>query len=133
MQRLLARRAHSEQELIQKLKKTFDITQIQQALSRARKNGWLEPPKDLALRLTEELNRKKKGWLYIQSALRKRALPSVPKEEAKEREKALWWLAKKEPADWDKVRIYRFLMQRGFEVADIKSALTEYKTQKALS
>ena len=133
MQALLARRAHSEQELIQKLKSHFDETQIHQALKKARKNNWLEPPEDMALRLIEELNRKKKGWLYIQSALRKRGLPLLPKEEEKEREKARWWLSKKESTNWDNPKIYRFLMHRGFEVADIKTALKEYKTKKDLS
>ena len=128
---LLLRRAHTEKELKQKLK-AFDPEELQKALDRAEKNQWIEPPKDMAIRVANTLHRKKKGWLYIKSTLKKRGLPLIPKNPEIEKEKALYWLAKIRGSDRQAIskkteqKLYRFLSYRGFETSDIKEALRDF-------
>ena len=133
LQNLLAQRSHSEKELTQKLAKNFNKTEIQTAIKKAKQNKWLEKPEDLALKVKEELNRKKKGWLYIKHALKKRGLPLLPKNSNIEKQKALYWISKKATCEniskKEEASLYRFLNYRGFENMAIKTALQQYKSQ----
>ena len=132
LQNLLAQRAHSETELIQKLK-SFDPEEVKKAIKRAKQNKWLEKPKDLSLKIAEELDRKKKGWLYIKYALKKRGLPPLSKNPGTEQQKALYWILKKAQGKHiskkTSANLYRFLANRGFESTDIKEALQQYTSQ----
>ena len=66
---LLGRRAHSEHELRRKLK-GFKEEQVERALKTARDRKWLMDPKEPALRLSEELNRKKKRRAVYSKSLK---------------------------------------------------------------
>ncbi len=146
---LLARRVHSEHELRRKLK-NFKEEQVESALKIARDKKWLTDPKELALRFSEELNRKKKGWLFIQKALREKKLPPVPRREDQEEEKCRLLLTKKfsreignfsegeSPLEGEKPpakkptsqktinKARRFLSYRGFESTTIEKMIKEY-------
>lgn len=133
LQNILAHRAHSEKELTQKLAQSFNKEQVQSAIKRAKQNKWLEKPEDMALKVEESLNRKKKGWLYIKHALKKRGLPLLSKNPNTEKEKALYWISKKElrgdMSKKEEASLYRFLNYRGFESKAIKEALQQHKSQ----
>ena len=130
----LSFRSHSEHELKLKLK-NFDKQAVEKALNQARENKWLLDPKELAQRVAEELHRKKRGWLLIQSALKKKKLPEVLKQEDLEEEKCLYWLTKKsspkKSSSPDFLRkMYRFLIYRGFENQTAKKAIYKYFHQR---
>ena len=131
----LSYRAHSEYELKCKLIKHFDEQAVIKAIKLARQNKWIPEPMELALQLANELHRKKKGWLFVQAALKKKQLPLTQKEEYLEEEKCRWWLGKKmsntQSLSQDIInKIYHFLAYRGFEGATIRKVIHEYKTQK---
>ena len=131
LQNYLSYRAHSEYELKRKLTKHFNDQEITKALQWARKHKWLLEPEEMASQLADELHRKKKGWLFIQAALKKKQLPSVQRQECLEEEKCRWWLGKKfsnmenYPGSIIQ-KIYRFLSYRGFEEFIIKKIVHEY-------
>ncbi len=126
----LSFRSHSEHELKLKLK-NFDKQAVEKALNQARENKWLLDPKELAQCVAEELHRKKKGWLFIQSTLKKKKLPEVLKQENLEEEKCLYWLTKKSSSEKSPSpdflrKMYRFLIYRGFENQTAKKAIYKY-------
>lgn len=130
----LSYRAHSEYELQLKLKK-FDEVAVEKAIKHARENNWLTKPEDLACRLAEQLHKKKKGWLFIQSTLKTKKLPMILKQEDLEEEKCRWWLAKKlspkEKSSQNTIKkMYHFLIYRGFEGATAKKVIHEYFSRK---
>ena len=130
----LSYRAHSEYELKLKLKK-FDEVSVEKALKLAREKKWLINPEELAGRLAGQLHKKKKGWLFIQSALKKKKLPLISKQEDLEEEKCRWWLAKKlnpaEDLSQDTIKkMYHFLIYRGFEGATAKKVIHEHFSEK---
>lgn len=127
----LSQRTHSEYELKCKLIKSFSKQEVEKALQLAKEKKWLPEPEDIALQLSEELHRKKKGWLFIQAALKKKGLPVVKKKEEQEEEKCQWWLKKKfnhlqNPSEVNLQKMYRFLSHRGFEEALIKKVVYKY-------
>ena len=128
----LSQRTHSEYELRRKLIKKFNEQEVEKVIQFAKQNKWLSEPKDIAFQLSEELHRKKKGWLLIQAALKKKGLPAVEKEEEREEEKCQWWLEKKFNNIQDlsteiTQKIYRFLSYRGFEESTIKKIVYKHK------
>lgn len=127
----LSQRTHSEYELKCKLIKTFNEEAVDKAILLAKEKKWLSDPEDIALQLSEELHRKKKGWLFIQAALKKKGLPSVQKKEEREEEKCRWWLEKKfshlqNPSAVNLQKMYRFLSYRGFEESLIKKMVYKH-------
>ena len=127
----LSQRTHSEYELKRKLIKIFDEQEVEKAIQLAKEKKWLSDPEDIALQLSEELHKKKKGWLFIQAALKKKGLPTVEKKEEREEEKCLWWLKKKfnplqNPSEVNLQKMYRFLSYRGFEQNLIKKVVYKY-------
>ena len=135
LQTYLSKRPHSEYELTCKLRKHFPVQYIEKALKSARSHNWLSSPQELSQQLTEELNRKKKGWLLIQKALKQKKLPLVSKNESVEEQKARWWVLKKLNASntisYEMTqKIYRFLTNRGFEEDIIKKVMYEYQNKQ---
>ena len=135
MKTYLAYRAHSEHELKRKLIKNFNKQEVETALKIAKQNKWIPEPEEMALQLADELHRKKKGWLFIQSALKKKQLPLTQKQEDLEEEKCQWWLEKKfgniqSFSQKEIHKIYRFLSYRGFEDSIIKKIVYEYKNSR---
>lgn len=128
----LAYRAHSEHELKRKLTKNFNLPEIEKAIQAAKQNKWIPESEELAHQLAEELHKKKKGWLFIQAALKKKQLPPVQKQEEREEEKCQWWLEKKfgkiqNLSQKEINKIYHFLSYRGFEEPIIKKVVYEYR------
>ena len=128
----LSYRVHSEYELKRKLTKNFDKQEIEKAIQVAKQNKWIPEPEELACQLADELHRKKKGWLFIQAALKKKQLPPTHKQEEQEEEKCQWWLEKKfgkmqNLSQKEINKIYHFLSYRGFEERIIKKIVHEYK------
>ena len=132
LQTYLSQRPHSEYELTCKLRKFFCLQDIEKALVLARKNNWLPTPNDLSQQLIEELNKKQKGWRIIQSTLNQKKLPLLVKDETIEEQKARWWLSERlkpsSPFSPETVqKVYRFLINRGFEEDIIKKVVNEYQ------
>jgi regulatory protein len=88
VQNLLARRDHSEKELLEKLDRHHDHEESLAAVEYAKEAGWTAPPEELSHKVLEELNRRSKGGLYILNYLKKKGLPSVNIDEDIEVEKA---------------------------------------------
>ena len=93
---------------------------------------WLPTPNDLTQQLIEELNKKQKGWRIIQSTLNQKKLPLLVKDETIEEQKARWWLSERlkpsSPFSPETVqKVYRFLINRGFEEDIIKKVVNEYQ------
>lgn len=134
MKTYLAYRTHSEYELKHKLVKNFDKQAVEKAIQIAKQKKWIPEPEELALQLADELHRKKKGWLFIQAALKKKQLPFIQKQEELEEKKCRWWLEKKfgniQNSLQEINKVYRFLSYRGFEEPTIKKVVYEYKNSK---
>lgn len=81
--RFLARRDHSELELQEKLGKSFTQEVVDRAIETARERKWLPDPQELAERVASALGAKRKGQLYIQNYLRKRASRRFPGRRSK--------------------------------------------------
>ncbi len=126
---LLARRNLSATELRRKLS-TFEYTsaEIKDAIEFAEKNNWIAPPQELAEKLTQELNRKKKSARYIDHFLQDKGLPASPFDPEAELVKALHVvqskLAKENAFDFEeKKKIHRLLTNRGFDSTTIRKVL----------
>ncbi len=112
------------------MKRRYTDEAIASALEEAKTRGWILPPQELSERLTESLHRKNKGHKYIEAYLKKRGLPLLPSDEAKELEKGQHLLKMKfkheGPLDFaEKQKAYRFLAFRGFEDSIIKKVIYE--------
>ena len=119
MQSFLSRRDHSEQELKTKLLRSFAKQEVDFAIAWAYEKKWLKTPIELAQQWVEELHQKRKGWLYILHALKKKGLPEMSYDEEKEEEKCRWWIEKKfsnikNPSLLEKQKVIRFLTNKGF-------------------
>lgn len=131
----LSYRSHSEYELKCKLIKNFNDSEIEKAIQTAKQKKWIPEPKELSSQLVDELHRKKKGWLFIQAALKKKQLPPTQKQEEQEEEKCQWWLEKKfgkiqNLSQKEINKIYHFLSYRGFEESIIKKVVYEHKNSE---
>ena len=126
----LARRDHSELELRQKLKRRYAADLIEQVITEAQERGWICPPDELALRVAQQLNRKKKGYLYIAKYLKQRGLPPPQADHDTEVDKAIDLIHTLVPEAGtcaltfeQKQKAYRQLQRRGFEDPIIREAL----------
>lgn len=118
----LATREHSRLELETKLQKhKYSNEEIQSALDHAESSGWLMTPESLALKVSEELHRKKKSHFFIEEYLKSKGLPSVPLDSERELEKAQILLKSqfsklsKLPEKDKKQQVMRLLQSRGFD------------------
>ena len=128
----LSYRIHSEYELKRKLVRYFDEQKVIKAIKQAKQNKWIPAPEEIALRLADEWNRKKKGWRLIRSALKQKKLPLIEKSEEMEEEKCRWWLTKRQNSFSSfniMKKMYPFLAYRGFERETIRKVIDEYKAE----
>lgn len=123
----LARRDHSEKELIEKLSKHFPEDEILAVLDEMKQRGWLLPPGELAEKVTQSLNRKNKGYLYIQNFLRNKGLPETPRDPDVEHEKALALLESKDKDPADSKKLISLLKNRGFDTETISRVIHEIR------
>lgn len=123
----LAARDHSPLELKKKLRKFFSDEEIEEAISEARERRWLPSDEELSERVTRSLNRKKKSQGYIQGYLRARGLPTVKNSDEIEYEKAKTLIDSryKSRTREDKIKIMRYLKNRGFSLEIIRKVINE--------
>lgn len=132
----LARRGHSEQELRQKLSRTYELEEVEDAIRFAHENNWMTPPEELAERVAAELGRRKKGHRFINRFLKTKGLPPVTKDSEDELARAQELaetklsrlLAKAGALDYEESRkiqqkIHRHLGSRGFDEDTIRRVL----------
>lgn len=124
----LARRDHSEKELIEKLGRHFSQEEIEPVLEEMKQRGWLIDPHELAAKVTQSLHRKNKGFLYIQHFLRQKGLPATEKEPEVEMEKARDLIASKAKDLTDFARLASLLKNRGFDTETISRTIHEIRT-----
>jgi regulatory protein len=127
---LLARRAHSEKELLQKLGRRYEPHEAREAIEFARENGWLSDPEELAARVAAELGRKHKGYRYVERYLRQKGLPAPARDAEGELDKARALaeskLAHAYPYDYEEQKkLCRWLASRGFDEDVVRRALRE--------
>lgn len=130
LMRYLARRDHSEKELIEKLSKFYPDDEIQEALEFARKSNWLTPSQILSQRLFENLNKKGKSNSYIQQALKKKGLSHAALNDDDEAHKAydlvIKQFGKNSVKEYNKkIKIMRWLAYRGYSSHIIGKVLNE--------
>jgi len=127
---ILSLRAHSAQELEDKLSKRYSASVVEGILKIAKKHNWLESEKALAEHTLNALHKKNKSWLYIQQFFKKKKLPLPPYDQKKELEKIRQLLLKhrlKPAASWEAhQKAIQFLSYRGFEHETIEEALSNF-------
>ena len=116
----LSVRDHSEKEIRNKLTlKEFDAEEIDEGVELAQEQGLILEPKKLAENVSDQLNRKHKGILYINQYLESKGLPCVHPnwelEVEKAKELTLKRIKKNPPYTIEeKQDIYRYLTNRGY-------------------
>lgn len=127
----LSVRDHSEKEIRDKLAtKEFDPDEIDDGLELAQEQGLIVEPTKLSENVSEQLNRKQKGILYINQYLESKGLPSVHPnwdlETEKAKELTLKRLNKNPPYTIEeKQDIYRYLTNRGYADQTINTVIQE--------
>jgi len=87
---LIARRDHSERELVQKLTRAqHEAEEIDATIAELRERGWLPNPKILAEREADRLRRRGKSESQIQAWLMKKGLPAAQRQVEAELETGL--------------------------------------------
>ncbi len=128
MMDLLARREHTEKELRLKLEDSFPRAEIEEAIEFGKKSKWIansdETLAALAEKTAEDLRRRGKGTLFINSYLEEKGLPKVSVNDSEELEKARRLVENKfsgfnsldseEKAPLN-AKVGRFLISRGFD------------------
>ena len=123
----LARRDHSEKELIEKLSKDYETEEIERALTEVKERGWLLPPHELSEKVTEQMHRKNKGHLYISDFLDRKGLPGVAKDLEIELRKARSLAQSKLKDPKDTKRLAALLKNRGFDTETIAKVIHEIR------
>jgi SOS response regulatory protein OraA/RecX len=123
----LARRDHSEKELIEKLRNFFTDTEIKTTLAEVKARGWLLPPEELSQKVTEQLNRKNKGYLYICHFLQKKGLPTLERDQEQELTKAMSLIESKINDTSDTQKLSSLLKNRGFDTETIGKVIYEIR------
>lgn len=126
----LGRRDHSETELIKKLLKFHTVEEIEKCILRARDHEMIPEPQTLAKKTAAQLLRKGKGSLYISGYLKKKGLPAskiTDDEQVEEATSMVIRRLKPEPpiSREQRVKIQRFLMNRGFTGSVVAKVLSE--------
>ena len=128
----LARRAHSETELRQKLEGKFDPDDIEAALQYGQERGWVpkadESKAQLSESLAESLHLRLKGIDFINEHLAQKGLPPIAPDPSRELEKARKLLENRFPDTegmdhQSRSRASRLLASRGFDLELIQSLL----------
>lgn len=127
--RHLGLRDYSEKELREKLSQKYTDDVVEFTVQQARNNGWLASPQKLATRTAQLLQRKGKGFLYIENYLMEKGLPSVTRNDDLELTTARLAIEKKfgDLKNWNfekTGKITRFLQGRGFESSIISKVLS---------
>lgn len=123
----LARRHHSEQELLTKLKKNFPVEEVEAVLLELKERGWLLPPEELSERAAEEMHRKLKGHLFINHFLRTKGLPAVPRDEEREWAKAQELVQMHGGEGLKLSKVASLLKNRGFDTETIGKVIHEIR------
>ena len=123
----LARRDHSEKELVEKLKSHYPLDDIERAIAEMKDRGWILPPRELSQKVCESLNRKNKSHLFIRHFLKKKGLPTIPKDEDMELQKARAVLTRHlwKRDGTKKGQAVSLLRNRGFDTETIGKVLHE--------
>ena len=125
----LSVRDHSEKEIRNKLtSKQFEAEDIDEGIEMAQEQGLIVEPLKLSENVSEQLNRKHKGILYINQYLESKGLPCVHPnwnlEVEKAKELTLKRLNKNPPYTIEeKQDIYRYLTNRGYADQTINSVI----------
>ncbi len=131
---LLARRNHSEKELLLKLVPTFDESIAEKAIETAKEKKWILPPQELAEMAAKSWQRSHKSAEYIAEQLRRKGLPQVEIDPENEIQKIKDLLQKKfRLAIADDTRLtfdqhrkaYQYLANRGFSDDLIRKVIHE--------
>lgn len=123
----LARRDHSEKELAEKLSKDYEPEEIERTLTEVRDRGWLLPPEELSKKVTEQMHRKNKGYLYISNFLVKKGLPPVSRDLEIELQKARTLAESRMKDHQDEKRLATLLKNRGFDTETIAKVIHEIR------
>lgn len=131
--KIMTRRDHSEKEIRKKLKTKFeDLEKIELAIKHASERGWIPAPENLSEQFSSSLHRKKKGILYINSALKEKGLPTINFDEEVELQKATRLIQSKyrkikHPDKTEQAKMIRFLQSRGFRFETIQKLMSSLK------
>lgn len=127
----LGARDHSRRELKKKLQR-FEVSpeDIEAALDHVEESGWLLSPEKLAVKVAEQLHRKKKSYFYILGYLREKGLPTVPRVAEIEQEKAQKLLESRfsdlsKLSHSDKKKRIQYLKNRGFDRETIAKVIND--------
>lgn len=123
----LARRDHSEKELIEKLSSCYTMDEILPTLAELKDRGWLLPPEELSKKVAANLGFKGKGHFYIVNYLRQKGLPPVPMDEEEELEKARKIVESKLKDPSDIRRLSSLLKNRGFDTQTLARMIHEIR------
>ena len=125
MMDLLARRDHSEKELIEKLKDHYPLEDIKKTIVEMKSRGWILAEKELSQKVCESLNRKNKSHLFIKQFLGKKGLPAPPMDQDLEEQKARRILHNHSSRERHKNKKALFLKNRGFDTETIMKILRD--------
>jgi regulatory protein len=126
----LGRRDHSETELIKKLLKYHDVSEIEAVILRARQHDMIAQPEVLSKETAAQLLRKGKGSLYISAYLKKKGLPAAKLNEEEQILQALEMTVRRlrleAPISREqRIKVQRFLMNRGFTGGVVAKVITQ--------
>lgn len=133
----LSVRDHSENEIRNKLTlKEFEHEEIEEAIDLAQEQGFIQEPSTLSETVSDQLNRKHKGILYINQYLQSKGLPCVLADWELEFQKAKELIFKrfsKNPPYTieEKQDIYRYLTNRGYADQTIDNVIHASSSQEA--
>ncbi len=124
----LSVRDHTLKELNTKLCRKFSPEVVGQVLEKAIDLNWITSPKEMAAKVKDTLDMKRKGFLYISQYLRQKGLPAVDKNEEIEIEKACDIINQhfKQPEGLsydEKHKALRLLKNRGFDLETINKVI----------
>jgi len=130
----LARRPHSEKELVVKLqKKGFELSTAKEAVQFAKEQNWMDDPFELAEKVYLEWDRKNKSHNWIINYLNEKALPlDHERNSQRETDKALYHLQKRFESfsHSEHNKAASNLSSKGFLYEDFNNAIEIFKTLK---
>ena len=139
----VARRDHTEKELIKKLSRYCDIETVHKTIDWATKQNWLANPEKLRIQFTAQLERRGKGIRKINQKLKELGLSSIKPNQTLELQKAKKLVLTKWSANCFegleykelqklRARISRYLISRGYE-SDIINIILKNEFKKSSS
>ncbi len=125
---LMAISDRSEKQLFEKLAHVTDPQILTEALTWSKTQSWNPAPEKLQNSVVENLNQKNKGQYAINKKLEDLGLNTVQIDPEIELEKAMEAVENKfsKPSPKDKLRILRFLSNRGFDEDIADQVLNTY-------